>query len=225
MFFFFFSSRRRHTRSKRDWSSDVCSSDLDAVAEAVEEAVLHHLPGRLRQLGWIAVRGEELARDLEERAPVDARLDGCDDAVERLLAQHVPLAQLIGDLADDVGARHVGVDAGLAVLREEIEGDRLARQDRAVAAFVTDRRLRTVRDDELVGVRTMLAEDALDLGLDALRRERLAAELERPVHARAAEQLARDVERGLARTLPPAEAGKLGRGLPAAPVGEEVAVG
>src|SRR5699024_11842346 len=26
---FFFSSRRRHTRSKRDWSSDVCSSDLD----------------------------------------------------------------------------------------------------------------------------------------------------------------------------------------------------
>src|SRR5699024_11808121 len=28
IFFFFFSSRRRHTRSKRDWSSDVCSSDL-----------------------------------------------------------------------------------------------------------------------------------------------------------------------------------------------------
>src|SRR5699024_8905033 len=26
----FYSSRRRHTRSKRDWSSDVCSSDLDA---------------------------------------------------------------------------------------------------------------------------------------------------------------------------------------------------
>src|SRR5438105_8071340 len=29
-FFFFFSSRRRHTRSTRDWSSDVCSSDLDS---------------------------------------------------------------------------------------------------------------------------------------------------------------------------------------------------
>src|SRR6266511_5718233 len=28
MFFFFFSSRRRHTRFSRDWSSDVCSSDL-----------------------------------------------------------------------------------------------------------------------------------------------------------------------------------------------------
>src|SRR2546429_3633638 len=31
-FFFFFSSRRRHTRCSRDWSSDVCSSDLDARA-------------------------------------------------------------------------------------------------------------------------------------------------------------------------------------------------
>src|SRR5204862_5458988 len=30
-FFFFFSSRRRHTRSLRDWSSDVCSSDLISV--------------------------------------------------------------------------------------------------------------------------------------------------------------------------------------------------
>src|SRR5437867_10927341 len=29
IFFFFFSSRRRHTRSYGDWSSDVCSSDLD----------------------------------------------------------------------------------------------------------------------------------------------------------------------------------------------------
>src|SRR5438874_7421820 len=28
LYFFFFSSRRRHTRSLRDWSSDVCSSDL-----------------------------------------------------------------------------------------------------------------------------------------------------------------------------------------------------
>src|SRR5690554_7810240 len=28
VFYFFFSSRRRHTRCGRDWSSDVCSSDL-----------------------------------------------------------------------------------------------------------------------------------------------------------------------------------------------------
>src|SRR5437899_6109914 len=30
-FEFFFSSRRRHTRCLSDWSSDVCSSDLDQV--------------------------------------------------------------------------------------------------------------------------------------------------------------------------------------------------
>src|SRR2546427_9248795 len=32
LFFFFFSSRRRHTRFDCDWSSDVCSSDLPALA-------------------------------------------------------------------------------------------------------------------------------------------------------------------------------------------------
>src|SRR5207253_7917059 len=32
-FFFFFSSRRRHTRWPRDWSSDVCSSDLTMLNE------------------------------------------------------------------------------------------------------------------------------------------------------------------------------------------------
>src|SRR2546426_3095675 len=34
MVFFFFSSRRRHTRLQGDWSSDVCSSDLVALALA-----------------------------------------------------------------------------------------------------------------------------------------------------------------------------------------------
>src|SRR5215217_7118500 len=39
--FFFFSSRRRHTRYWRDWSSDVCSSDLDRVIyDKDREAVL-----------------------------------------------------------------------------------------------------------------------------------------------------------------------------------------
>src|SRR5699024_11484931 len=33
-----FSSRRRHTRSKRDWSSDVCSSDLSRFFEWLTES-------------------------------------------------------------------------------------------------------------------------------------------------------------------------------------------
>src|SRR5687768_18589618 len=40
---FFFSSRRRHTRCSRDWSSDVCSSDLGAILPWFEEA--KHLMG------------------------------------------------------------------------------------------------------------------------------------------------------------------------------------
>src|SRR5207247_4114826 len=50
--FFFFSSRRRHTRSTRDWSSDVCSSDL-GVAERLNNVSRQPLetvdvpPGRL----------------------------------------------------------------------------------------------------------------------------------------------------------------------------------
>src|SRR2546422_3582331 len=46
VFFFFFSSRRRHTRCSRDWSSDVCSSDLAARGA-----------GRRRGAGGAARRG------------------------------------------------------------------------------------------------------------------------------------------------------------------------
>src|SRR5256885_8806307 len=35
VFFFFFSSRRRHTRLQGDWSSDVCSSDLDVIVKVL----------------------------------------------------------------------------------------------------------------------------------------------------------------------------------------------
>src|SRR5207249_9093013 len=49
---FFFSSRRRHTRSKRDWSSDVCSSDLrfrGGYRAHVAYLLLQRLPQRF---GW-----------------------------------------------------------------------------------------------------------------------------------------------------------------------------
>src|SRR2546429_9409413 len=38
---FFFSSRRRHTRCSRDWSSDVCSSDLVGDAKRAADVVRH----------------------------------------------------------------------------------------------------------------------------------------------------------------------------------------
>src|SRR2546422_7865475 len=54
-YFFFFSSRRRHTRCSRDWSSDVCSSDLRHPGEAGRRAIVNfaervYLEGFLRGL-------------------------------------------------------------------------------------------------------------------------------------------------------------------------------
>src|SRR5690606_40797923 len=47
VFFFFFSSRRRHTSFSRDWSSDVCSSDLgtadDIISTALESFDMIHV--------------------------------------------------------------------------------------------------------------------------------------------------------------------------------------
>src|SRR6266511_6448712 len=60
IFFFFFSSRRRHTRFSRDWSSDVCSSDLDLeqrlvplhlVAELLEPLADRTFGDRFAHLG------------------------------------------------------------------------------------------------------------------------------------------------------------------------------
>src|SRR5580692_12108922 len=45
-FFFFFSSRRRHTRFDCDWSSDVCSSDLEEPEHlALADAERHVIDG------------------------------------------------------------------------------------------------------------------------------------------------------------------------------------
>src|SRR6266511_5403460 len=42
--FFFFSSRRRHTRFSRDWSSDVCSSDLLLLVRGRRCTIRSRLP-------------------------------------------------------------------------------------------------------------------------------------------------------------------------------------
>src|SRR3989449_8404225 len=125
IFFFFFSSRRRHTRCSRDWSSDVCSSDLQPV---------HARSGLRPRLG--AQQGRETTRGrgaLEflrvRRAQRDARhpaggvMDGRSalapiaDRVERgerltrddaLALFHSNDLLTIGRLADQVNRRRNG---------------------------------------------------------------------------------------------------------------------
>src|SRR3989442_15004038 len=48
---FFFSSRRRHTRCGRDWSSDVCSSDLVQMNNRTSNLLTDHGPAALSNAG------------------------------------------------------------------------------------------------------------------------------------------------------------------------------
>src|SRR5437868_14976046 len=68
-FFFFFSSRRRHTRSKRDWSSDVCSSDLSLSSRSQGEGEkLAKISGGvyypITEIGQIQRAYEDIVRQL-----------------------------------------------------------------------------------------------------------------------------------------------------------------
>src|SRR5207302_7889255 len=49
-FFFFFSSRRRHTSFSREWSSDVCSSDLPRAFVHLAAPFGYVDPGRRREV-------------------------------------------------------------------------------------------------------------------------------------------------------------------------------
>src|SRR5437868_15547434 len=64
---FFFSSRRRHTRSKRDWSSDVCSSDLGMTRTSsgflwVSVAAMRAPVAHWARFIALGVRGMEIGR-------------------------------------------------------------------------------------------------------------------------------------------------------------------
>src|SRR3989440_6845100 len=70
--FFFFSSRRRHTRSDRDWSSDVCSSDLasawrlDGLGYYARASNLHALAKTVVGRGVVESGVAKLPDDPEE---------------------------------------------------------------------------------------------------------------------------------------------------------------
>src|SRR5499426_308485 len=73
MFFFFFSSRRRHTRCLSDWSSDVCSSDLDPDGRVLVAGNLPYSVGKPILMALVEAGGaiDEMAlmlqREVAER--------------------------------------------------------------------------------------------------------------------------------------------------------------
>src|SRR5690625_4345943 len=81
---FFFSSRRRHTRWPRDWSSDVCSSDLSyGSTEALIEALQH------TSLSQWADRTASLASKFES-----ARLEAVKLLQPKVQHLHLPRATI-----------------------------------------------------------------------------------------------------------------------------------
>src|SRR2546429_5017089 len=92
MIHFFFSSRRRHTRCSRDWSSDVCSSDLiEQIGRHFSVvAVLCELPHPF-QIAVIGIqRSEEHTSELQSRLHLVCRL-----LLEKKKKQHKHVSFLI----------------------------------------------------------------------------------------------------------------------------------
>src|SRR5690606_41063405 len=92
--FFFFSSRRRHTRFSRDWSSDVCSSDLRgcwetligprAIVRRYREAVARHSASPLiNNLDNVTFGDIVAAMDLSDVAATEIGRASCRERVER----------------------------------------------------------------------------------------------------------------------------------------------
>src|SRR6266498_1668700 len=104
---FFFSSRRRHTRCGRDWSSDVCSSDL-AERHRPEVALVDvRMPGG---------GGARVARELRDRS-ADTRVIAVSSGEERQAILRLLAAGVAGYLV-----RGAPPEEFLRAIRESVEG-------------------------------------------------------------------------------------------------------
>src|SRR5699024_11934865 len=68
--FFFYSSRRRHTRSKRDWSSDVCSSDLELAILSEEVSGEFKIPVKREKKSVEVPTGKRNLLGIEQKKTV-----------------------------------------------------------------------------------------------------------------------------------------------------------
>src|SRR3712207_4025367 len=107
IFVFFFSSRRRHTRYWRDWSSDVCSSDLGKLAKFLKkqnERVLLvaadvYRPAAIKQL---QVLGEQVEVPVYAEEGHQDVLGICERALEKAKEEHATYM-----IIDTAGRLHI----------------------------------------------------------------------------------------------------------------------
>src|SRR6266508_1621134 len=112
MCWFFFSSRRRHTRWPRDWSSDVCSSDLSCPGRASIESTL--APGTMARVVRPA-----LERASRRKAGRDFHLVHCPERLTagKLLVNLTTLHRILG------ANEPVGLRKGLAFYRRFVKAE------------------------------------------------------------------------------------------------------
>src|SRR6266852_7265191 len=104
--FFFFSSRRRHTRCYRDWSSDVCSSDLPGVRGTSG--------GGLTVLGWAYIDTGRWDEALEVAAEAASMAEA--NQMEIVAASADVITATVLALRGDSGAARRHADRALAAV-------------------------------------------------------------------------------------------------------------
>src|SRR5687768_18366843 len=91
---FFFSSRRRHTRCSRDWSSDVCSSDLVVVNSDFSSTKYSFV----KELGRGGMGTVYLAEDTELNRHVAIKVLNTPEVTDDLRNRMIREAQIIARL-------------------------------------------------------------------------------------------------------------------------------
>src|SRR6266699_5588373 len=122
-FFFFFSSRRRHTRCGRDWSSDVCSSDL------LGAKYVDYDPGLSDTL---LARGEPIQGLTEEQFADVAQ--GAAKSAQELIA-NLNKGLNPGQLATDIHNTLVATQRGMEALTKATNGPAIQQTQATLASL------------------------------------------------------------------------------------------